>query len=384
MNKNSVLCNFMHSHSDWRTKLSSSPYFIKIKEEGPLAIFNYNLLALDFIENDEGEAVKTMVCDFSLPEVQEARGIIIDTEKLEVVCWPFRKFGNYGESYADDIDWKTAEVQEKVDGSIMKMWFDKRQNKWRVSSNGMIDAHEATTTMGNSLGDLFREAAANQHLDESILDKDNTYIFELVSPLNRVVIRYDKVEIYHTGTRNNISGKEMVVDIGIKKPAKYPLHNLQDCIAAAEKLNIGLDKFDLKNEGFVVVDGNWHRVKVKSPDYVLVHHALNGGILSKRKMVKLILEGEAEEYLTYYPDYRKVFDLYTQKLEHLKMQIANSVHTAKSVKEKYSTRKDMALALKDNKHKAWVFMALDGRSADDIFNNIKEGTLIDMLDKIEV
>lgn len=50
---------------------------------------------------------------FGNPLVQEARGIIIDTEKMEVVCWLFRKFGNFTESYADEIDWDTACVQKE-------------------------------------------------------------------------------------------------------------------------------------------------------------------------------------------------------------------------------------------------------------------------------
>ena len=64
---------------------------IRVKFANNLAIFNYDISA-----------------DFSDPVVQESRGIIIDTDSLEVVCWPFRKFGNYGESYADSIDWSTA------------------------------------------------------------------------------------------------------------------------------------------------------------------------------------------------------------------------------------------------------------------------------------
>ena len=37
-----------------------------------------------------------MVSNFS-----QDNGIVIDTKNIEVVCWPFRKFGNYTEDYAD-------------------------------------------------------------------------------------------------------------------------------------------------------------------------------------------------------------------------------------------------------------------------------------------
>ena len=284
MQNNSFLCRFIFNHpNDWEELLSTYPYFITVKKSEPLAIFNYNLLASEIVEDEETEETERFTCDFSLPEVQEARGIIINYQTLEVVCWPFRKFGNYGESYADEIDWQTARVQEKVDGSIMKLWYDKLNGHWQISSNKLIDASEATTTGGYSLLKLFKKAANTQKLDFDILNKDYTYIFELVSPLNRVVIKYSEIEIYHIGTRNNLTGEELVEDIGIKKPKAYPLTSLKDCIDAAAALNKDCDKFDLLNEGFVVVDGNWNRIKIKSPDYVLIHHALNGGILSRRK-----------------------------------------------------------------------------------------------------
>ena len=105
MNKNSFLARYISTHENWRTELSEYPYFLRIAEEGRFAIFNYDMTQSASIDGER------RMCDFSLPEVQEARGIIIDTKTLEVVCWPFRKFGNYGEYYADSIDWSTARVQ---------------------------------------------------------------------------------------------------------------------------------------------------------------------------------------------------------------------------------------------------------------------------------
>ena len=118
MNENSYLTRYISMHENWRTELSEYPYFLKIAEEGRYTIFNYDMTQSVSIDGER------RMCEFSLPEVPEARGIIINTETLDVACWPFRKFGNYGEYYADSIDWSTARVQEKVDGSIMKLWND--------------------------------------------------------------------------------------------------------------------------------------------------------------------------------------------------------------------------------------------------------------------
>ena len=143
MNTNSLICKYIFENpSNWYETLHKE-YGIRIKKEGPLAIFSYNV-----------------ECDFSNPIVQEARGIIIDYEKIEVVCWPFRKFGNHTESYADSIDWNSAVVLEKVDGSIVKLWYNKLTEKWQFSTNGMIDADNATIDSLSIVryGEIIRQA----------------------------------------------------------------------------------------------------------------------------------------------------------------------------------------------------------------------------------
>ena len=236
MNENSVLCRFLAAHpADWEERLSALG--IRMKRGGALCIFNYNITS-----------------DFSLPEVAEARGIILDTEKREVVCWPFRKFGNYNESYADRIDWQTARVQEKVDGSIVKLWFDGKRGAWQFSTNGCIRAEEASVDGRWDLkyGDLIRKAENYGEIPFYALDREKTYIFELVSPEAPIVVAYPKTLLYHIGTRSNLTGREETPDIGLPRPKEYPLSSLEDCLRAAAALNA--TKEAVTEEGFVVVD----------------------------------------------------------------------------------------------------------------------------------
>ena len=109
-----LLLSFIKNNSNWAELLKQK--FIRIKYKGDLAIFNYDLnLAIEMGGN----------IDFTDPLVKECRGIIIDLKNMKVVCFPFNKFGNYTEYYADNIDWNTARVQEKIDGSIVKLYYYK-------------------------------------------------------------------------------------------------------------------------------------------------------------------------------------------------------------------------------------------------------------------
>ena len=69
--------------------------------------------------------------------VQEARGIILDENcDWAVTSMSFRKFFNAEEPLAAEINWTTACIEEKLDGSLMALyWYD---NAWQVQSSGSV------------------------------------------------------------------------------------------------------------------------------------------------------------------------------------------------------------------------------------------------------
>ncbi len=309
MNCHSVLCNFINDHTDNWEELLDKDFHIKIKKDGDLAIFNYHIN-----------------CDFFSPVVQESRGIIINYIEKEVVCWPFRKFGNYNEGYVDSIDWESAKVLEKVDGSIIKLWFDHKAGKWQFSTNGMIRAEEAPlndSLLSYHYIDIIKAANNYSSIPFDTLDKSYTYIFELVSPETRVVVKYPEASLYHLGTRSNLTGEEIELDIGIKKPKSFSLKSLEDCVKAALELNKGENKDpdSIENEGFVVVDKDYHRVKIKSPDYLVMNKLTQIKSLSKKDCLTLLLnKSESIDIMTEgNPDLKVFFKFYEYKLEELKM-----------------------------------------------------------------
>ena len=120
------------------------------------------------------------------------------------------------------------------------------------------------------------------------------YGFDCDYPDTRIVIPYETTALYHIGIRHNLTGRAMDIDIGIRKPKMYPIHSLGECVETAIQLN-QTDSEDIMAEGFVVVDGNWNRVKVKSPDYIAKHHLVQMKSVPKRECVQMILP-ESPEY----------------------------------------------------------------------------------------
>ncbi len=58
----------------------------------------------------------------------------------KIVCYPFSKFFNFGEKYTAQMDWETAVFTEKLDGSLIKLYFLESENQWLIATNSTMDA----------------------------------------------------------------------------------------------------------------------------------------------------------------------------------------------------------------------------------------------------
>ena len=328
---NTLIGEYCATHDDWENELAAAPYYLKIKYDGRYVMFSYNQLASDF--NNE--------------LVREARGIIFRTGEWDYpVCWAFNKFGNYGESYAPEIDWETAMVTEKIDGSLIKVWYDE---KWHVSTNGTIDAYlaEIGDAKMKNFGDYFELAIQKYYgsFEEFTqrLGENLTYMFELVGPYNRVVIPYEEVDVYYLGARSKVSGVEYRHRSGINKlptPKEYPLTSLEDCVRAAEEM-------EWDSEGFVVVDGYGNRVKIKSPAYVMAHFARNNNVITRKHLLQIILSNETAEFLCYASDYAEELQA-----------VQDSMNEYKETCERYARALSAAAAMLERRIYAKFVMAL--------------------------
>ncbi|MCR5022699.1 T4 RnlA family RNA ligase, partial [Ruminococcus sp.] len=267
-----ILYFIKNNPNDWEQKLNDR--LIRTSHTGDLVCFKYAIGA-----------------DFSDPLVCEARGIIIDIEHQMVVCRPFDKFFNVQEQYAADIDWNTARVLEKIDGSLIKLYW--HNGKWVFATSSTCDAVEASVAgyKGITYRDVIMRADNYGKIFFNDLDKGCTYLFELVSPMTQVVIKYDKTTLYYLAARDNTTGEEVDFEPeSFRKPRSFSLKTIDECLEAAVKLNKD-SKADLTDEGFVVVDGKHNRIKIKSPAYIALHRVATNKVFTAKRMIDLFLQG---------------------------------------------------------------------------------------------
>lgn len=281
-------------------ELRKPPYSLIIKEEGDLVLFKYT----------QG------VSDGFNPIVREARGIILSRENWDIVCHPFHRFFNFNQPEADALR-GNLHIYEKVDGSLVKLYF--YCGEWRCSSNGNIDARNVSLN-GKNFFELVKKALKTYGLTWEFFTKNLnpyfTYMYELATQDNPVVIRYTGYHLYYLGERNNFTGQEEYnPDPRIDNVKVYHFTTLYEVVHSSLMMSDN-------QEGYVVRDDEWHRVKVKNPTYFLAHHLANNG---RPDFLNILLNGDVKEFLSYFPQYKKdieemeeIFTLMNEEAEMLR------------------------------------------------------------------
>ena len=240
------------------------------------------------------------------PVVQDCRGLILDEHAdWAFVALGFRKFFNMGEGHAAPIDWATARVQEKVDGSLVVAYF--YNGEWQVATSGTPDASGPVGDSGETFAQLFWRVLGTAGAP---MDVDLLYVFELSSPASRIVVRHEAPVLTLLACRDRRTGVECIRttveiegrEIGVRVVREFPLDSFDACVATFATMD------PLKQEGYVVVDAQGHRVKVKHPGYVALHHMRGEGAFTRKRALEVIRAGEATELAAVFPGFAKELD----------------------------------------------------------------------------
>ena len=344
----------INQNRNWEDILSSSPYNLIIKKKFPFVLLKYNHL-----ESDMTNEI-----------VQECRGLIIQPDLFSLTSNPpiqqykvssmrFTKFFNYGQEEAAKLEFP-CEASEKIDGSLIGVWYDK-DTGWHVSTSGNIDAEDAPNVGGfHNYRELFDMAWGDLSFD--VLDKNCTYMFELVSPYTKIIVPYNEVKLYLLAIRNNITLEEfqreslpliayLLFDGKITTPKTFICNNIKEVQDAVDNLTEDSENF----EGFVLCDKHFNRIKLKSATYANLFFIKGDGIFTDKKILKLILDEQDDDILGHFPEYTEEFNLIRRGLSNLIQNMKNSIN--KVEKWKKLNKKDFAANIKDFKYKDILFKA---------------------------
>ena len=178
-----------------------------------------------------------------------------------------------------------------VHNSLMKVWYD--NGEWHLSTNNTINAFET-----EDFGKIFLRAARNADLQDfcAFFNISRTYLFELTSPETQVVIPYPD-GVYFLTSIDTQTEKEYYdcPVIGVIKTVKtFDIHSEEEALEAASQMS-------RNEEGFVVVDANQHRVKIKSTEWLLAHRLVHNHCLTPRYLIELYKANMLDDLLAINP-----------------------------------------------------------------------------------
>lgn len=312
----------------------------------PLTIYNYT--AQTQWENNWDDVTK------------HCRGLIVDW-RGEVVGNCLLKFFNYNEPNAASIDTNgPVQVTDKLDGSYLAVCL--YENELVAATRGSFESEQA------KVAKQIIEANPDYKQALQLLCIDSTAIFEIIYPENRIVVDYNGIrDIVLLGTVANFelgNGQQLWTP---GDEISWPGQVVQrfKCNSFAEALE--LPPRD-NAEGIVVYfENTGERVKIKQERYIELHKLIFD--LTPKRIWERRKAGETlKDILLGLPDE------FAAPVKQFDAELSNNLGAVlQSVDEAYQnvyarlpknwTRRDFALAVKNESYAHMLFQTLDGDMA---------------------
>ena len=277
------------------------------------------------------------------PIVQEARGLILEKGTWDVMSLPFYKFFNSAEGHAAKIDWDTAHVLEKCDGTMIQLYWDWNKNKWWAATTGTAEGEgEVNNKLGTTFHELFWSTVVEKYsFNECLLDKEHNYVFELTTPFNIVVKPHGESSVTLLAMRNRKTLREigyedlkMVTEsLGLPLVKSFDLNE-----GNVGKLMRTFENMPWSEEGYVVVDANHNRIKIKNPAYVAVHHLKSK--TSEHAIMGVVKTNEIDEFSATFPDRKEEIEKLKANYDALVVKLEEGWNILKERKPKNISAKE--------------------------------------------
>lgn len=204
-----------------------------------------------------------------------ARGLILEHESVDnrttgrIIAIPFPKFFNATEQEGAKsvrFDDSGFDIFKKMDGSLGIVYH--YDGSWRVATRGSLNSDQAAWAT-NWINERPQILAA--------LDKDVTYLCEIIYEANRIVISYDFEGLVMLGAYNRITGHELSYDSldGLCGKVEMQIAQRYNYTTFEQIVDV-LKVLPGTEEGFVIrFRETGDRVKMKGEEYCVLHRLIS-------------------------------------------------------------------------------------------------------------
>lgn len=243
--------------------------------------------------------------DVSIPMVGECRALILELGTWRVMSMPFRRFFNYEENRCPQFNWEKFDTWEKLDGSLISFWSHKEG--WQVSTRsnptGSNTYDECPETFRELVERTLREMGTSLEEVTQYFVPECSYAMELQTPETQVVTRVVDRCLSLLAVRNRETLQEVHVHDWHKIYKTFPLPIVQHypgfTLDAVKEAVQGRNP--LEHEGYVLMDDQFNRIKMKSSAYVLMSSRRDSLAKSNRARCELIQLGQDDDVMGILP-----------------------------------------------------------------------------------
>ena len=275
-----------------------------------------------------------------------SRGLILDINN-NIVARPFKKFFNLDEINKNDLPNEPFEVLEKLDGSLgILYWINEIPH---ITTRGNFESKQsviATKILHEKYSGSFKR-----------LEKNKTYLFEIIFPENRIVVDYGDLEdILLIGIIDNETGSDYQLD----KTLGFNIVKHIDGINNFDELKKMENDVD---EGFVIKFKNGLRIKLKFTEYVKLHRIVTG--ISNVAIWRYLSEGKKlDEVLERVPD--ELYHWVKSTKEDLERSYSEILEQCNLDYKELNTTKETALYYQTKQYPSVLFSMLNKKNIEPI------------------
>lgn len=287
------------------------------------------------------------------PIVRQCRGLVVDeSDGFRPVAYPYDKFFNAHEGHAAKVDWSSARVFEKLDGTLCTLYA--YRGAWHVASASLPDAQGTLRGARRSVAEAFWEVfrARGYALPER---GDRCFMFELCLPSDPVLIRHAEPRLVLHGARDLTTLRELdptpiAAAYGWELAPTHPAPSLEAALQLARALD------PARHEGLVARDDAFRRVKIKSPAFVALHHMR--GATNLRHLLEVVRTNESDEFLAYFPEARPAWEAVRRRFVALRDEAAAALGRGREVPDDRS----FGQSVRDLPYSSLLFAVRKGRA----------------------
>ena len=261
------------------------------------------------------------------------RSVIISNNKILSFSPPksiktedFIKYNSADTCYAEDF----------IDGTMINLFY--YNDAWEISTKSCIGANvsffinDLQTNEQNSFKNMFLECCKNANLNLENLEKSFSYCFVFQHPNNRIVTPIYNTQLFcikiYSFNNNFINevpfdyfyeNYNCFINTLVTLPKRYKINSYEELYN-----HYGSENTPYYCVGIMIYNSIGERSKIRNPNYEIIRKLRGNQPKLQYKYLCLRKENQVKDFLQYYPEYKKDFNIYKHKMHEYTQNLYNN------------------------------------------------------------